>query len=49
MVRCIQEHVDYLGTALNLFIELLISGRGRYTPLLVMVEGELEKLWGTLC
>jgi len=45
MVRCISDHVDYLGSVLNLYIELLIGGRGRRIALLEMVGSELEKLW----
>ena len=37
--------MDCLGIVLNLYVELLISGRGR-TALLEMVGDELEKLWG---
>jgi len=38
--------MDYLGNVLNLYVELLISGRGRRAALLEMVGDELEKLWG---
>ena len=45
MVRCISERMYYLGSALNLYIELLIGGRGRRMSLLQMFDSELEQLW----
>jgi len=43
--QCIQQHIHNLASILNIFIEHLISGRGRYLTLLYLVEGELETLW----
>ena len=42
--HCIHQHIQHLASILNIFIEHLISGRGRYLTLLHLVEGELETL-----
>jgi len=43
--QCIDEHIHHLACILNIFIEHLIGGRGRYINVLLLVEGELETLW----
>ena len=43
--QCICRHIRNLASIVNIFIETLISGRGRYLHLLSLVEGELETLW----
>jgi len=43
--QCICRHIRNLASIVNIFIEHLISGRGRYLHLLSLVEGELETLW----
>jgi len=43
--QCIRHHIHNLASIVNIFIETLISGRGRYLHLLSLVEGELETLW----
>jgi hypothetical protein len=43
--QCIRHHIHNLASILNIFIQHLISGRGRYLTLLHLAEGELETLW----
>jgi len=43
--QCIRQHIHNLACIINIFIEHLIGGRGRYLNLLHLVEGELETLW----
>ena len=43
--QCIQQHIHNLACIVNIFIQHLIGGRGRYLNLLSLVEGELETLW----
>ena len=43
--QCIWHQIHNLASILNIFIQHLISGRGRYLTLLHLVEGELETLW----
>ena len=42
---CIRQHIHHLASILNIFIEHVISGRGRYLTLLHLAKGELETLW----
>jgi len=42
---CIHQHIHHLASIRNIFIEHVISRRGRYLTLLHLVEGELETLW----
>jgi len=43
--QCIRQHIHNLACILNIFIEHLIGGRGRYLNLLSLGEGGLETLW----
>jgi len=43
--QCICRHMRNLASIVNIFIETLINGRGRYLHLLSLVEAELETLW----
>jgi len=42
--QCIRQHIHNPACILNIFIEHLIGGRGRYLNLLSLVEGEMETL-----
>ena len=42
---CIHQHIHRLASILNIFIEHVISGRGRYLTLLHLAKGKLETLW----